>query len=283
MKESRIWTWPECSLELHPGRTAIAGILNVTPDSFSDGGCYLALEAALGQARRMWEAGADIIDIGGQSTRPGHDKVSLEEELKRVIPLIKILATSLTCPISIDTDKAEVAEAAIRAGAHIINDESGGDQAMARTAARLGCPVILMHWPHNRVPYENVVEDVLTDLKKSVLMYQQAGVARENLILDPGLGFAKDYEENMMVLASVGALESLGYPLLVGASRKSFIGKTTQVSVADKRLAGSLAAAAWCALNSVAIVRVHDVLETRQMLAMMEALMERTERPWMTK
>lgn len=268
-----VWQWPDRQLILDGRKPKIAGILNVTPDSFSDGGLYWDKQKAVERGCRMAEEGADLIDLGGQSTRPGFHQAGPEEELRRVLPVLQDLLPRVKIPISIDTVHPEVAAAALAAGAHILNDESGGDRAMAEIAARSKAPVILMHWPKEKPQYGNVAKDVTASLAALVEEYEKAGVSPDRIVVDPGLGFAKNIEENLQMLAHVREMRSLGKPILIGASRKSFIGAVTGQKEPALRLPGSLAAAAWCALWQVELIRVHDVKETAETLAMFHAML----------
>ncbi len=258
------------------GRTLIMGILNVTPDSFSDGGRYLEPEAAVERAFAMKEEGADIIDIGGMSTRPGHVPVPAEEEISRVLPVLERLAGELDIPVSVDTYRADVARLCLEAGADIVNDVGGlmFDEEMARVVARFRAPVVIMH---NRMPnrpaegYHNLIDEMMEDLQASLAKAREAGIAREGIILDPGIGFGKIGEENFVILKRLREFKSLGYPLLLGASRKSFIGMALNLPV-EERLEGSLAAAVIGILNGADILRVHDVKETKRAAAIADAV-----------
>lgn len=253
--------------------TLIMGILNVTPDSFSDGGRYNDTERALAHAMQLIEEGADLIDIGGESTRPGHEPVGVEEELARVIPVVEAIHRHAPhIPLSVDTYKAEVARRAIQAGAHIINDIWGfkEDPDMAKTAAELGCPVILMHNRRNR-DYTDLVEDVKRDLMESVEIARAAGVKDEHILLDPGIGFAKDYMENLQVMASLDKLVELGFPVLLATSRKRFI-QTTLDAPAQDVLEGTAATVAYGIAQGCQIVRVHDVLHMKRTAKMCDAM-----------
>lgn len=254
-------------------RTLIMGILNITPDSFSDGGKYNSdIDRAIEHAKEMVANGADIIDIGGESTRPGHTPVSTEEEIGRVIPLIERLSKELSVPISIDTYKSEVAKRAIEAGAHIINDVWGfkKDNKMAIVAASLGVPVILMH---NRevATYHSLMDEIIGDLRESIDLALNAGVKPENIILDPGIGFAKTYHENLVVMNRLDEITALGYPVLLGTSRKSMIGKALDLPV-DERVEGTAATVAMGILKGSQIIRVHDVKEMKRVTTMMDAM-----------
>lgn len=240
-------------------RTLVMGILNVTPDSFSDGGRYNRLDAAVRRAVEMVEEGADVIDIGGESTRPGAVPVSLEEELERVIPVVERVAREVDVPISVDTYKAEVARQALEAGAHLINDVWGlkADPDMARVAAEYGAPVILMH--NRRDPnYRDLMADIVADLRESIALARAAGIPDARIILDPGIGFAKTYEQNVEVMRRLDAIVALGYPVLLGTSRKSLIGLTLDLPV-NERLEGTIATAVLGIVQGVDMVRVHDV------------------------
>lgn len=254
-------------------KTMIMGILNVTPDSFSDGGQYNHIEAAVLHAKNMVENGADIIDVGGESTRPGHAAVSVEEELNRVIPIIKAVAEHIKVPISIDTYKAEVAKQAIEAGAHIINDVWGAkaDKRMAEVAADYNVPIILMHNRPDR-NYHMFMRDVMNDLYESISIVKQAGVKDENIILDPGIGFAKDYHENIQMMQNLDVLTATGYPVLLATSRKTMIGQALDLPV-DERMEGTGATICYGIQKGCQIVRVHDVKEMSRMAKMMDALM----------
>lgn len=253
--------------------TLIMGILNVTPDSFSDGGRYNDTERAVEHALQLIEEGADIIDIGGESTRPGHEPVGASEELARVIPVIEAIHRHAPqIPLSIDTYKAEVARQAIGAGAHIINDIWGfkDDPDMPQTAAELGCPVILMHNRRDR-NYTNLIEDVKRDLLESVEIARAAGVQDHQILLDPGIGFAKDYDENMKVMASLDQLVGLGFPVLLATSRKRFI-QTALGAPAQDVLEGTAATVAYGIAQGCQIVRVHDVKHMKRTAMMSDAM-----------
>lgn len=254
-------------------RTHIMGILNVTPDSFSDGGSYETLELAVEQAKKMEREGADIIDIGGESTRPGHEPVSLEEELNRVLPVVKALSHEVKVPISIDTYKAQVAEEAIKAGASIINDIWGAkkDPNMAEVAAQYEVPIVLMH---NRTDmnYTSLMKDIQKDLQQSIDIALAAGVKRENIILDPGIGFAKNGEHNLTVMNNLEKLSNLGFPVLLGSSRKRFIGSILDVP-AKERDVGTGATTCLGITKGVKIVRVHNVKLHKQLALMMDAML----------
>lgn len=255
-------------------RTYIMGILNVTPDSFSDGGKFNEVEEAVKHARKLVEDGADIIDIGGESTRPGALYVSEEEEIERVVPIIKAIKKELDVIISIDTYKSKTAEAAIKAGADIINDVWGfkKDKEMAKVAAKYDVPSILMHNREDE-PYNNLMEEVLEDLKESINLALEAGLKKENIILDPGIGFAKTYEENLIVMNNVDRLKELGYPVLLGTSRKSMIGLTLNLPVND-RVEGTLTTTVIGIMKGCEFVRVHDVLENKRAAVMADKILK---------
>ncbi|WP_427181775.1 dihydropteroate synthase [Paenibacillus sp. TC-CSREp1] len=272
----RKYEWGPASLTLG-ARTQIMGILNVTPDSFSDGGRYNSVERAVAHAKQMMADGADLIDIGGESTRPGSKVVSADEELERIIPVIEALnAEAPHIPISVDTYKADVAREAIQAGAHIINDVWGAkaDPAMARTAAELGCPVILMH---NRQAhdYTDYLRDVVRDVQDSIQLALAAGVQEHQIILDPGIGFVKDISENLQLMSSLGMLNELGYPVLLATSRKRFIQHTLDVG-ADDALEGTAATVAFGIAQGCQLVRVHDVKPIRRTADMCDAMLYRS-------
>lgn len=254
-------------------KTMIMGILNITPDSFSDGGRYIDIEKAIEHAKEMIKQGADIIDIGGESTRPGSTIVTAEEEIKRVIPVIKRLSKEIEVPISIDTYKAEVAKQAVEAGATIINDIWGAkaDQDMAKVAAAYGVPIILMHNRDNQ-NYNQLIPDMIADLMESVTIAKNAGVKDENIILDPGIGFAKTMDDNLVVMRNLEALVHLGYPLLLATSRKRFIGHVLDLPPKE-RMEGTGATVCLGIQKGCHMVRVHDVLEISRMAKMMDAML----------
>jgi len=251
------------------GRTPLVmGILNVTPDSFSDGGSYSTIETALAQARSMVAEGADILDIGGESTRPGSDPVPVQQELDRVMPVLDALAASGSqTPVSIDTSKALVADQAVQAGASIINDVRGlqHDPEIAAVAAHHGAPVIIMHWDTERDTARDLIDEMKRWLDISIAIATQAGIAREKIILDPGFGFAKSLAENYALLRRLDELHALGFPLLVGTSRKSMLGKLLDVPPAE-RVAATVATTTIGYLKGGHIFRVHDVRENRDAL-----------------
>lgn len=258
-------------------KTLIMGILNVTPDSFSDGGRYNHLDAAVEHAKGMIQDGADIIDIGGESTRPGHEPVSEQEEIERVVPVIKAVAGAALAPISIDTYKAKAADEALKAGAHIINDIWGAkkDPEIAAVAADRDVPIVLMHNRDNR-NYTQFIRDVLNDLYESISIAKKAGVPDGNIILDPGIGFAKDYHENLMMMRNLDKLVGLGYPVLLGTSRKRMIGTALDLPV-EERMEGTGATVCYGIQQGCHIMRIHDVKEISRMAAMMDVLAEKGE------
>jgi len=258
------------------------GILNVTPDSFSDGGKFLSLESALAQAERMIGEGADIIDIGGESTRPGSNFVSEQQETDRVIPVIEQLRSRTSIPLSIDTTKRTVARAALSAGAEIVNDISGlrFDPEMANEVARTGAGLVLMHsrgTPKDMQqlpPVENILDEVISGLRESVRTASERGVPGENIAIDPGIGFGKTVEQNLAVIAKLDqiAREFAEFPVLIGSSRKSFIGKLLDGVAVDDRLSGSLATVVASVLHGAHIVRVHDVKPTVEAIRVADAI-----------
>ena len=279
-------SWQQYNLDLGP-RTAIMGIVNVTPDSFSDGGQFQTTEAAVAQAQRLVEAGADIIDIGGESTRPFADPVSVAAEMDRVLPVIEQLAPNLTIPISIDTTKAEVAAAAVGAGAAIINDVSAlrMDDEMAGVAAKAGVPVVLMHMkgkPRDmqmNPEYDDVVDDVRRFLADAIDRATAAGIDRSMIIVDPGIGFGKNGRHNLLLMQHLDQFHSLDVPILVGSSRKRFIRDILNRSGEDdispelpKVETGTQATVAVSVFKGAHIVRVHNVANTRAMVDVLDAI-----------
>ncbi len=249
------------------------GILNVTPDSFSDGGNYTSIDIAVKQAMEMERLGADIIDIGGESTRPNHQPVSLEEEVERVIPIIKALKDNLSIPISIDTYKAEVARQAIDAGAAIINDIWGAkrEPEIAKVAAEKDTPIILMH---NRqdMNYTSLIDDMKSDLEESINIAREAGVKTDKIIIDPGIGFAKTAADNLVVMNHLEQFAKLGFPLLLAASRKTFIGNILDLPPAERDI-GTGATTCLGINKGAQIVRVHNVGVTVALTKMMDAML----------
>jgi dihydropteroate synthase len=270
-------------------RTLIMGILNVTPDSFSDGGQFVSVDAALARAEQMIAEGADIIDVGGESTRPGGEAVSIEEEIGRVVPVIEALARRSDVPISVDTTKSEVARAALDAGAAIVNDISAlrFDFYIADAVARAGAGLVLMHsrgtpaTMHRLPPVADIMHEVTHSLRASINMAERRGVKRESIVIDPGIGFGKSQEQNLELLAKLDQLIAAlpDYPLLIGTSRKSFIGRIlagesgTPAPVED-RLHGTMATITSAVLNGAHIVRVHDVKATAETIRVAESIRE---------
>jgi len=270
-------------------RTLIMGILNVTPDSFSDGGQFVTLDSALAQAEKMIAEGADIIDVGGESTRPGGEPVSVEEEIDRVVPVISALVQRTDVPISVDTTKSEVARAALDAGAAIVNDISAlrFDFYVADAVARAGAGLVLMHsrgtpaTMHRLPPVADVMHEVKHSLRASINMAERRGVKRESIVIDPGIGFGKTQEQNLELIAKLDELIAVfpEYPLLIGTSRKSFIGRiladeSGTPAPAEDRLHGSLATITAAILHGAHIVRVHDVKETVDTIRVAQAIRE---------
>ena len=272
-------------------RTLIMGILNVTPDSFSDGGQFFTLDSALDHAEQMISEGADIIDVGGESTRPGGEPVSADEEIKRVVPIIEALTSRTDTPISVDTTKSEVARAALDAGAAIVNDISAlrFDFYVADAVARAGAGLVLMHsrgtpaTMHRLPPVADIMREVTHSLRASVNMAERRGVKRESIVIDPGIGFGKSQEQNLELIAKLDQLIATfpDYPLLIGTSRKSFIGRiladeTGNPASAEDRLHGTIATITASILRGAHIVRVHDVKATVETIRVTESI--RTER-----
>jgi dihydropteroate synthase len=261
-------------------RTYLMGILNVTPDSFSDGGEFDNLETALERAKRLIDEGADIIDIGGQSTRPGAAQIAFEEELNRVIPVIKALRKETSIPISIDTTRASVAQAAIEAGADIVNDISGGtyDTEMLPVVARLGVPFIMMHirgtpqTMQQLTDYQDLIVEILQFFEEQIDRAVKVGIERSRIIIDPGIGFAKNYPQNLELLRRTSEFKALGLPVLVGASRKSFIGRILNQNDPKLRVWGTAAACCAAIAGSADILRVHDVAQISDVCKVADAI-----------
>lgn len=272
------WAIKNRALDLS-SRTLIMGIINITPDSFADGGRYLSTEAAVEHGMRLQAEGADIIDIGGESTRPGAEFVPLQKELDRVLPVIEQLAPLLSIPISIDTYKANVAEQALAAGADIVNDISGCrfDAKMAETIAQHNAGVVLMHMKgepktmQDNPFYEDVMLDILDELEKSVRIALAAGVRRNQIVIDPGIGFGKRVQDNLQILNELQLLEQLELPIMVGASRKSFIGKLLDLP-SEERLEGTIASVTAAILHGAHIIRVHDVKAMKRAATIADAI-----------
>jgi dihydropteroate synthase len=265
-------------------RTYVMGILNVTPDSFSDGGLFQTLEAAVAQAQALEQVGVDILDIGGQSTRPNAEDLPLQTELDRVIPVIEAIRQVSAVPISVDTTKAVVAEAAIAAGANLINDISGAtyDPQMLATAARLNVPIVLMHIRGNPktmvqlTDYQDVVGEVVAWLKERIEAAEAAGVPRHHIAVDPGIGFAKTAPQSIELLRHLSALQTLGCPILVGPSRKSFIGQILQQPDPKQRVWGTAAACCGAIATGADILRVHDGAEMMDVCRVADAVWRRS-------
>ena len=267
-------------------RTLVMGVLNVTPDSFSDGGKFFDVTRAVQHALAMQSDGADIIDIGAESTRPGSLEITAAEELRRLLPVLQVLRPKLRIPVSVDTRKAAIAEIALGAGAKIINDISGlrSDPRLAEVAAKHGAPLILMHMrgtprTMQRGPFaRDVMKDVFGGLRKSIAIARKHGVPRSQIVIDPGIGFGKSYAQNYEILARLPELAKLGYPLMVGTSRKGFLGATLakrgKPVPAEERIWGTAATVAVSILNGAHIVRVHDVAEMAQVVRVTDAVLK---------
>ncbi len=257
-------------------QTYVMGILNVTPDSFSDGGKYDGIEKALAHAKQMLEEGVDIIDVGGESTRPGHTKISDEEEIQRVVPVISALKARYDVPVSIDTYKSAVAKAAIEAGADLVNDIWGFkyDPKMAPLVAKTGVACCLMH-NGDTTEYEDFLTDFMEDMRESVKIAREAGVAEDKIILDPGVGFAKTYEMNLEIINRMEIMQELGYPILLGTSRKSVIGLTLDLPVTERE-EGTLVTTVFGVEKGAAFVRVHDVEKNKRAIKMTKAILGST-------
>jgi dihydropteroate synthase len=266
-------------------RTLVMGVLNVTPNSFSDGGLYLNAKSAAAHALELERAGADILDLGGESTRPGAEPVPAPEELSRILPVLEILRGKLRIPISVDTRKADVAEAALAAGAEIVNDVSalGSDPRMGDTARRWRAPIILMHMrgkprTMQQGPFaHNVIQDVMRGLRAALARAKRAGLAKSQVLIDPGIGFGKSYEQNFEILARLPEFARLGYPIVVGTSRKAFLGKALAEPgepplPPSDRLLGTTATAVAAILGGAHIVRVHDVAEIASVVRIADAI-----------
>lgn len=257
-------------------RTLIMGILNLTPDSFSDGGEYVSVDAAVKHAKEMIREGADIIDIGGESSRPGHVRITAEEEIRRVMPVIKRLSQETNAILSLDTIRAQVAEEAVNKGIHIINDIWGfqEDKGMASVAAKYGTAVVLMHNQKGTEYEADIIEEIKRFLTESVMIAKKAGVRDDRIILDPGLGFGKSFEQNIEVMSRLKEIKDLGYPVLIGASRKSTIGKILDVEPKD-RDEGTIAANVIGIAQGMDIIRVHNVLANARAAQVADAIVRR--------
>ena len=265
---------------LNSNRTILMGILNVTPDSFSDGGRYFAPKDAIDRAKQMVAEGADIIDIGGESTRPGSEAVSAKEQIERILPVLKVLSDEIDVPISVDTYKAEVAKIALENGATIINDISGlrFDNELAEIVAEHSAYIVLMHTlakpktMQKNIFYNNLISDIYASLENSIKTARAAGIANDKIIIDPGIGFGKTVEHNLEILRRLKEFTKLNKPILIGTSRKSFIGKVLDLPVED-RLEGTLATLVVSIINGAKILRVHDVKEAKRVAIMTDSIM----------
>jgi len=270
--------------ELEPTRVPLVmGVLNVTPDSFSDGGLHAYPEQAVARALQMAQEGADIIDIGGESSRPGSEGISADDELGRVMPVIESLADKLSVPMSIDTRRADVAEAAIEAGCRVVNDITAcRDPKMPGVLKKSGVPIVIMHMkgePRSmqvKPTYEDVTKEVGEFLCERADFLKREGVDDDKVIIDPGIGFGKRFQDNLELIGSIDALRGHGYPILIGASRKTFLGELLDATP-DNRLSGSLAVAAWCFHSDADIIRVHDVKETVGLFRVLDAIEHRSD------
>ena len=264
----------------HQSHTLIMGILNMTPDSFSDGGQFKSHDKAIDHALKMVEEGANIIDIGGESTRPGAEAVQLEKELSRTVPIIEAIRLKSDCLISIDTYKSKVAKAALDAGADMVNDISGltFDHNMASLVAERNVPVIIMHIKgkprdmQKNPNYDNLIKEIKVFFELQIAIAKRAGIDSGNIILDPGIGFGKRLEDNFEIIRELGQISTMGYPVLLGPSRKSFIGFTLDLPI-EERIEGTLASITAGVINGARIVRVHDIRATRRTLTITEKIM----------
>lgn len=281
MKSHRCYQWKCRDRLVELGNsTHVMGILNVTPDSFSDGGKFHQVDTAVEHALRMVSQGAELIDIGGESTRPGAEPVPVDEEIRRVVPVVKALRDASDTLISVDTMKAATARAALDAGADIVNDVSAlmADPEMSEVVKKSGAGVVLMHMRGNpktmqqEINYSHVVNEVIEHLKEKLNRAEANGIERSQMMIDPGIGFGKTPEHNLELLNAIPKLSTCGSPILIGASRKSFIGSILGRSQPENRLAGSLGAAAWAALAGAHVLRVHDVLETCDVCRLLDRL-----------
>ena len=263
---------PKPSRLFNTRRTWIMGVLNATPDSFYVGSRVTQLEAAVHLAEEMVDQGADILDIGGESTRPGHTPVTLDEEIRRVIPVISTLAKQTNIPLSIDSYKSEVARHAVDAGASMLNDVWGLKRSpdMAKLAAERKLPIVIMH-NQDGTHYDSMIDDMLSSLRGSIKQAEQAGVSRANIIVDPGIGFGKTWEQNLVVMRNLARLQELGKPILIGTSRKSFIGRVLDLPV-EQRIEGTAATVALSIAGGADIVRVHDVKAMARVAKMTDAI-----------
>lgn len=271
--------WSDHVLDLGK-KTRVMGILNVTPDSFSDGGRFIQINKAVDHAFQMVEDGADIIDIGGESTRPFADKLSTDEELDRVLPVIEIISKELSIPISIDTYKSKVASESLKVGANLINDISaaGFDPQMATVAAQAKVPMILMHMKgtpqsmQKEPTYENVVSEIILFLQKAIAYCKEQGVLEERIIVDPGIGFGKTFDHNLAIIKNLSHFKCLKRPLLLGTSNKAFIGHILDQASPDERDTGTMATVSACVMNGAHIVRVHHVKKAVHTIKIIDAV-----------
>lgn len=273
---TRSWTWGDKKLIIEPNHTLVMGILNVTPDSFSDGGRFNSFDKAIAHMEEMIEAGADIIDIGAESTRPygNHEFVTAEVEMQRLMPILEEVLKRTTVPISVDTYKAEVAGRALASGAHIINDVWGlqyDNGEMASVVAEYGAPIIAMHNSQETRYSADIMSDLIAFFEKSIDIGTQAGIKRESFIVDPGIGFAKELEHNLAIMSRLEELHGLGCPVLLASSRKRCIGEVLDLDVAE-RVEGTMGTVAVGVMKGAQIVRVHDVKEVKRMTRMMNAI-----------
>lgn len=260
--------------------TYVMGILNVTPDSFSDGGRFNDIDRALKHTEELVNDGADIIDVGGESTRPNYTQISDSEEIERVVPVIEKIKQNFDIPVSIDTYKSAVASAAVSAGADMINDIWGlkYDGNMAKVISESGAACCLMHNRKN-AQYNSFIDDVLNDLRESVEIAKRAGIQKDKIVLDPGIGFAKSYKENLIMTNNLERMNEIGYPVLLGTSRKSMIGLTLDLP-SDQRLEGTIATTVMAVIKGCMFVRVHDVLENKRAIMMTEAIINSSKGNW---
>lgn len=260
--------------------TYVMGILNVTPDSFSDGGRFNDIDRALKHTEELVNDGADIIDVGGESTRPNYTQISDSEEIERVVPVIEKIKQNFDIPVSIDTYKSAVASAAVSSGADMINDIWGlkYDGNMAKVISESGAACCLMHNRKN-AQYNSFIDDVLNDLRESVEIAKRAGIQKDKIVLDPGIGFAKSYKENLIMTNNLERMNEIGYPVLLGTSRKSMIGLTLDLP-SDQRLEGTIATTVMAVIKGCMFVRVHDVLENKRAIMMTEAIINSSKGNW---
>ena len=265
--------WRCADFEFDTKMPIVMGILNVTPDSFSDGGEYEDVDAALAHAERMVEEGAAIVDVGGESTRPGHVQISVQEEIDRVVPVIEMIKKNFDTPVSIDSYKSEVVEAALKAGADLVNDIWGlkYDRKVADLIAQYKVPCCLMH-NREKAEYNNFLDDFCQDMRDSLAIAKEAGIADEQIILDPGVGFGKNYEHNLTIIHHLERLCDMGYPVLLATSRKSCIGQALDLPT-DQRVEGTMVTTVIGVLKGAAFVRVHDVKENLRAIRMTQAIL----------